>query len=141
MQKTTIIKNSDIKRDWYIFDASNYILGDLATKIAIILSGKNKASYSPHQDGGDYVVVINCDKINVSGKKMTDKLYRYHTSFFGGLKEVPFKDMLEKSPESVIKHAVYSMIPRNRLHRDKISRLKIYTGGEHPHKNITFKNA
>ncbi|MGB2110465.1 MAG: 50S ribosomal protein L13 [Patescibacteria group bacterium] len=125
----TQIKGGD--RKWYVIDASGQTLGRLATQIAVILKGKNKASYVPHLDNGDYVIVTNCDKFKVTGKKMEDKMYYRHTGYLGGLKEISLEDLLTKKPTKALELAVNGMLPKNKLRSGMISRLKLFTGEEH----------
>ncbi|MDR2892161.1 MAG: 50S ribosomal protein L13 [Deltaproteobacteria bacterium] len=124
---------ADIKRDWYVVDAENKILGRLAAQIAHRLRGKHKPEFAPHMDNGDFIVVVNCEKIAVTGKKMSDKLYRRHTGHPGGLKETSLEKMLATKPEFVLMTAVRGMLPKNRLGRAMLKKLKLYTGAEHPH--------
>jgi len=131
--KTYSAKAEDIDRKWYLIDAEGEILGRLATQIATILRGKNKPNYTPSMDLGDYVVVINAEKIKVTGNKLKGKIYRYHTSYPGGLKSVTLETLLKKKPELVVKKAVQGMIPHTKLGRTVIKKLKIYKGNEHPH--------
>ena len=131
--KTYSAKAEDIDRKWYLIDAEGEILGRLATQIATILRGKNKPTYTPSMDLGDYVVVINAEKIKVTGNKLKGKIYRYHTSYPGGLKSVTLETLLKKKPEIVVKKAVQGMIPHTKLGRAMIKKLKIYKGNEHPH--------
>jgi len=131
--KTYSAKAEDIDRKWYLIDAEGEILGRLATQIATILRGKNKPTYTPSMDLGDYVVVINAEKIKVTGDKLKGKIYRYHTSYPGGLKSVTLETLLKKKPELVVKKAVQGMIPHTKLGRAMIKKLRIYKGNEHPH--------
>lgn len=131
--KTKVLKTADVKREWYIVDATDKILGRLASKIALILIGKHKPQYTPHVDSGDYVVIVNADKFRVTGKKMTDKIYYSHSFYPGGLKKISLELMLKKHPERVIHHAVSGMLPKNRLRARRLRRLKIYTDTKHPH--------
>ena len=131
--KTYSAKVEDINRKWYLIDAEGKILGRLATKIATILRGKNKPNFTPSMDLGDYVVVVNAEKIKVTGNKLNGKVYRYHTPYMGGLKTTTLGKLLEKKPELVIKKAVQGMIPHNKLGSAVIKKLKIYRGNEHPH--------
>lgn len=131
--KTYSAKAEDIDRKWYLIDAEGKILGRLATQIAKILRGKNKPTYTPSMDLGDYVVVINAEKIKVTGNKLQGKIYRYHTFYPGGLKSVRLETLLNKKPELVVKKAIQGMIPHNKLGRAMIKKLKIYKGSEHPH--------
>ncbi len=129
--KTMMAKESQIERKWYIVDAEDKILGRLSTEVAIILKGKHKPIYTPHVDTGDYVIIINAEKIKVTGKKESQKLYRHHSGYVGGLKEISYKTMMEKHPERIIKHAVKGMLPKNVLGRQMMKKLKIYVGPEH----------
>ena len=131
--KTFSAKAEDIDRKWYLIDAEGKVLGRLATQIALILRGKSKPTYTPHMDLGDYVVVINAEKIKVTGNKLKGKVYRYHTFYPGGLKSTTLEVLLQKKPEFVVKKAVQGMIPHNKLGRAVIKKLKIYRGNEHPH--------
>ncbi len=131
--KTPRIKDKEIKRKWYLVDAENCILGRLASRIACLLMGKNKATWSPHQDTGDFVVVINAEKIRVTGQKLADKKYYRHSGYLGGLKEVSLFTMLQKKPEKVIELAVKGMLPKNALGRRMIKKLKVYRGNQYPH--------
>ncbi len=132
--KTTRVKKEDVKHDWHLVNAEGKILGRLATEIAKYLMGKNKVTYSPDVDNGDAVVVINASKIKVSGRKMSDKMYYFHTGYIGNMKDFNLEEMLERKPEEVIKLAVKRMLPKNKLGRKMLNRLKIYKDNEHPHK-------
>lgn len=131
--KTYSAKPLEVERKWWLIDAEGQTLGRLASQIANLLRGKHKPQYTPHIDTGDFVVVINADKIKVTGKKMTDKLYRHHTGYLGNLKEIALKDLLAKHPERVIEKAVWGMLPHNTLGRQQLLKLKSYAGAEHPH--------
>ena len=131
--KTLSIKKDEIKRDWYIVDASNQNLGRLASNIAQIIRGKHKPFYTPNLDMGDFVVVVNAEKVNLSGNKRNQKEYWRHTGYPGGQKVVNFKTMQEKYPERVVLSAVRGMLPHNRLGRKLFNHLKVYSGGNHPH--------
>ena len=131
--KSYIAKPADVKRDWYIVDAEGKTLGRIATEIATVLRGKNKPTFTPHVDGGDFVVVINAEKVVLTGKKLTQKYYRYHTGYVGGLKEVSYKEMMEKKPEEVMAHAVSGMLPKNKLRAKMMTRLRVFRGAEHTH--------
>ena len=131
--KTFSAKSEDIKRSWYIVDASGKTLGRLATAIASYLRGKHKPEYTPHVDTGDYIVVINAEKIQVTGNKETDKLYHRHTGYIGGLKTTNFADLLKTYPDRIISSAVKGMLPRNPLGRAMFKKLKVYAGCDHPH--------
>ncbi|MCH9690184.1 MAG: 50S ribosomal protein L13 [Gammaproteobacteria bacterium] len=131
--KTFSAKATDIHRDWYIVDASDKILGRLATEIARRLRGKHKAEYTPHVDTGDYIVVTNAEKIRVTGNKLKDKTYYSHSGFPGGLKTISFDKLQAKNPARIIELAVKGMLPKNSLGRDMYRKLKVYAGVEHPH--------
>ncbi len=129
--KTYMPKASEIDRKWYLVDAEGMVLGRLATEIASILRGKNKAEYTPHMDMGDFVVVVNADKIVLTGKKEQQKLYRRHSGYPGGLREIPYERMMEKHPERVLENAVRGMLPKNTLGRAMFRKLKVYAGPNH----------
>ena len=131
--KTFSAKASEVSRDWFVVDASDKTLGRLASEIAHRLRGKHKAEYTPHVDTGDYIVVVNAEKVRVTGAKATDKMYHHHTGYPGGLKSVSFEKLIEKAPERVIQGAVKGMLPRNPLGRAMFKKLKVYAGSEHPH--------
>ena len=131
--KTYVASNENRERNWIVVDANGQTLGRLATQIADALRGKRKPEYTPHVDTGDFVVVINAEKIAVTGNKRSDKLYRRHSGYPGGLKTRTLNDMLERRPEEVIRIAVKGMLPRNRLARKQITKLKVYAGPDHPH--------
>jgi large subunit ribosomal protein L13 len=133
--KTYIATEDDIRKGqkWYVVDAENQILGRMASRIAYILKGKNKTYYSPHQDTGDFVIVVNAEKIKVTGNKLRDKVYYHHTGYPGGQKQMSLGRMLEKKPERVIELAVKRMLPKNSLGRRMFRKLKVYTGPKHPH--------
>ena len=124
---------ADINREWFVVDAEDKILGRLAAQIAHRLKGKHKPEYAPHMDNGDFIVVINCEKIAVTGKKLSEKKYYRHTGYPGGLKETSLEKMLASKPENVIMSAVRGMLPKNRLGRAMLKKLKVYAGIEHPH--------
>lgn len=132
--KTTALRTKDIEQKWYLMDCSGKRLGRLSVEVANILRGKNKPEYTPNSDVGDFVVLINAKKIEVSGNKKEDKIYYRHTGFPGGIKKISFKDQLEKDPEKLIRDAVKGMLPKNRLNRQIIKKLKVYTDDAHPHK-------
>ncbi len=119
------------ERKWYIIDAEGETLGRLATKIAVILRGKNKASFVPHLDNGDYVIVTNCDKFKVTGKKMSDKMYYTHSGYLGGLKEMNLETILTKKPHKALELAISGMLPKNKLRKGMLARLKLFTESEH----------
>jgi len=131
--KTFSAKPQDVKRDWYVVDASGKTLGRLAAEIAKRLRGKHKAEYTPHVDTGDYIVVINAANIHVTGRKETNKIYHHHTGFIGGLKSISFDKLRDKAPERIIETAVKGMLPKNPLGRAMYAKLKVYPGAEHPH--------
>ena len=131
--KTYSAKPLEVERKWYLIDADGEILGRLATKIATILRGKHKPEYTPHIDTGDFVVVINAEKIQVTGKKETDKKYYRHSGYPGGLKIASFKELMEKNPTAALEKAVKGMLPHNTLGDDQFQKLKVYAGIEHPH--------
>lgn len=133
MKTTYVTKKEDIQRDWYVVDASGETLGRLASEIARIIRGKHKPIYSPAVDVGDYVIVVNAEKIHVTGRKLDQKIYYRHSGYPSGLKEIPLRRMLEEHPSRVIEHAVRGMLPKNRLGRKMIKKLKVYAGPEHPH--------
>ena len=133
MRTTYIAKIADVERKWYVVDATDKTLGRLASEIATILRGKNKPMYAPNIDAGDYVIVINAEKVAVTGKKLDQKVYTHHSGYVGGLKTITLKKQLEKKPEEVLKHAVKGMLPKNSLGRDMIKKLRVYKGAEHNH--------
>ncbi len=127
-------KNGEVERAWYVVDANNKVLGRLASKIATVLRGKHKSVFTPHVDTGDFVVVINAEKIHLTGNKLEKKLYYRHSGYPGGLKVANASEMLEKKPEEIIRHAVKGMLPKNRLGRQQFKKLNVYSGTDHPHK-------
>ncbi len=131
--KTYSARQGEVARNWLLVDAEGQTLGRMASAIAARLRGKHKAEFTPHVDTGDFVVVINADKVRVTGRKASDKLYHSHSGYSGGLKSISFAQLLEKSPERVVRLAVRGMMPRNRLSRIMLKKLKVYAGGEHPH--------
>ena len=131
--KTFSAKNSDIDRNWYLVDAQNKTLGRLSTEIASRLRGKHKPIYTPHVDTGDYIVVVNASKIRVTGNKMTDKVYYKHSGYIGNLKAINLETMLEKYPEKVLMKSVRGMLPKNKLGRAMIKKLRVFAGPEHTH--------
>jgi len=132
--KTQFASKGDVERKWYLVDAKDAILGRLATKIAISLRGKNKTIFTPHIDTGDFIIVVNADKIRLTGKKLENKIYYHHSGYPGGLKAEPLKDRLSRKPEEIIIDAVWGMLPKGRLGRAMLKKLKVYRGSEHPHK-------
>jgi large subunit ribosomal protein L13 len=133
MQKTWNAKTGEVPREWYVVDAEGKTLGRLSTRIADTLRGKDKPQYTPHTDTGDFVVVVNAEKIAVTGNKMDEKMYYRHSGYPGGLKERSLREQLERRPTDVLRKAVKGMLPRNRLARQQLLKLKIYAGPEHPH--------
>lgn len=131
--KTYSAKPADVQRDWYVVDASGKTLGRLASEVAYRLRGKHKPEYTPHVDTGDYIVVVNAEKIAVTGNKASDKMYHHHTGYIGNMKSISFEKLIDKAPERVIEKAVKGMLPKNRLGRAMIKKLKVYAGGEHRH--------
>ena len=131
--KTIFIKENDIQKKWYIVDVAGKPLGRVAAKIASILRGKHKVTFSPHQDAGDYVIVINASKVALSGTKEKDKMYYRHSGYVGGLKSINFKQLIQKKPEDPITFAVKGMLPKGRLGRQMLGNLKAYAGATHPH--------
>ncbi|ELU05944.1 hypothetical protein CAPTEDRAFT_89535 [Capitella teleta] len=131
--KTFSAKPETVKRDWFVVDAEGKTLGRLATEIALRLRGKHKPEFTPHVDTGDYIVVVNAEKVRVTGRKSTDKMYHRHTGYIGGLKSVSFDKLIGQKPELVIELAVKGMLPKNALGRAMYSKLKVYAGSVHPH--------
>jgi large subunit ribosomal protein L13 len=131
--KTFVAKPAEVKRDWYVVDAEGKTLGRLATEIALRLRGKHKAEYTPHVDTGDYIIVINAEKVAVTGNKAKDKMYHHHTGYIGGLKSFSFEELIERAPERVIERAVKGMLPKGPLGRAMYRKLKVYAGSEHQH--------
>jgi len=131
--RTVSIREQDVERDWYVVDAQGKTLGRLATQVATVLRGKNKPVFTPHVDCGDYVIVVNADKVHVTGRKLLQKKYYHHSGYHGGIKEISLRDQLRKFPERVIQSAVRGMLPKNRLGRQLIKKLKIYDQPTHPH--------
>jgi len=131
--KTFVAKPAEVKRDWFVVDAEGKTLGRLATEIALRLRGKHKAEYTPHVDTGDYIIVINAEKITVTGNKAKGKIYYHHTGFIGGIKAISFEKLIERAPERVIEKAVKGMLPKGPLGRAMYRKLKVYAGTEHQH--------
>jgi large subunit ribosomal protein L13 len=131
--KTVSARKERVTREWYVVDAAGKTLGRLCTEIASRLRGKHKPEYTPHVDTGDYIIVVNAEKVVVTGNKTTDKLYQHHTGYPGGIKSISFDKLLVKSPEMIIEKAVKGMMPKNKLSRTMISKLKVYAGKDHPH--------
>ncbi len=131
--KTKVLKPYEVVRTWYVVDATDKILGRLASKVALLLIGKNKPRFTPHVDAGDFVVVVNADKFRVTGKKMKDKIYYRHSFYPGGLKQTSLELMLAKHPTRALYHAVSGMLPKNKMRPRRMRRLKLYTSSVHPH--------
>jgi large subunit ribosomal protein L13 len=131
--KTYSLKAKEIDKGWHVIDATGQTLGRLASRVAGLLMGKHKPTYSPHLDMGDFVVVVNAEKVRVTGKKLTDKIYYRHTGYMGGIKETVLKDLLARRPGRVFELAVRGMLPRNRLSRALLRHMKVYAGPDHPH--------
>jgi large subunit ribosomal protein L13 len=131
--KTYVAKEQEISKKWYLVDAKDRVLGRLATQIAMRLRGKHKPVFTPHADTGDFIVVINANKVTLTGRKWDKKFYYRHTGYIGGLKEISAKKLLEKKPEDILRFAVRGMLPKNSLGRRQLKKLKIYPGSEHPH--------
>lgn len=134
MNKAFVLKKEERRPQWCVVNAEGQILGRLATRLATMLRGKDKSYYTPHTDSGDYVVVINADKVKLSGSKLHDKQYVRYSGWIGGLKTTSAQEVLKKHPERIIEHAVKGMLPKNKLNREIIKKLKIYAGSNHPHK-------
>ena len=131
--KSFMASPSTVERKWYVVDAEGKTLGRLASEVANVLRGKNKPIYTPHIDTGDYVIVVNAEKINVTGKKLDQKIYYHHSEYVGGMKEATLKEMMQKKPEFVITHAVKGMLPKGPLGRQMLKKLHVYAGPEHNH--------
>lgn len=131
--KTYSQKASEVQRDWLLIDATDRVLGRLATQIATLLRGKHKPTFTPSMDGGDFVIVVNCEKIKVTGRKEEQKVYYRHSGYPGGLKATPYKMMLAKHPDRILRLAVKNMLPKSRLGRQQLGKLRIYAGPTHPH--------
>lgn len=131
--KSYMAKTNEVDRKWYVIDAEGKVLGRLASEISAILTGKNKPIYTPHVDTGDFVIIINAEKIKLTGNKLNQLNHYYHTGYPGGLKEVPYKRLIEEKPEKIIELAVKGMLPKNKIGRQMIKKLKIYAGSEHKH--------
>ena len=131
--KTVSAKKESVTREWYVVDATGKTLGRLSTEIANRLRGKHKPEFTPHVDTGDYIVVVNAEKVKVTGNKTTDKVYHHHTGYPGGIKSITFDKLIDKAPERIIEKAVKGMMPKNKLSRSMMTKLKIYAGSEHPH--------
>ena len=131
--KTYMAKAETVERKWYVVDAEGLTLGRLASRVAAVLRGKNKPNYTPNVDTGDFVIIINTDKVVLTGKKLENKFYRYHTGYIGGLKEISYKKMMEEKSDLAVYEAVKGMLPKNSLGRAMIKKLRVYKGAEHNH--------
>ena len=131
--KTYMARSEDIEKKWHLIDGEGKTVGRVATKIAALLRGKEKPQFTPHADTGDFVIIVNADKLNFTGKKWEQKKYYWHTGYPGGIKSITAEDLSKKHPEDIIKKAVWGMLPKNKWQKKLIARLKIYTGKEHPH--------
>ena len=131
--KTYMASPSTIERKWYVVDATGHTLGRLSAEVAKILRGKNKPTFTPHFDAGDYVIIVNAEKIKVTGKKLDQKVYRHHSDYVGGMKETTLREKLDKKPEEVLVHAIKGMLPKGPLGREMIGKLHVYAGPEHEH--------
>ena len=131
--KTYMAKPAKVERKWYVVDATDMVLGRLASQVAMVLRGKNKPTFTPNVDTGDYVIIINADKVRLTGKRLEKKYYRYHTGYIGGLKEVQYKKLMAEKPEFVVYKAVKGMLPKNAIGRTMIKKLHVYAGNEHNH--------
>ena len=131
--KSYMARKLEVPRQWYVVDAQGKVLGRLASRVAMILRGKTKATFTPHMDAGDFVVVVNAAQVMLTGRKLDQKCYYRHSGYPGGLKTTTARQMLQRKPEEILRHAVRGMLPRNSLGRSLLKKLKIYAGGEHPH--------
>lgn len=131
--KTYMAKPETVERKWYIVDATDLVLGRLASQVAAILRGKNKPVFTPNVDTGDFVIIINCDKVRLTGKKLEQKMYRYHTGYIGGLKEIQYKKLMAEKPQFAVYEAIRGMLPKNAIGRQMIKKLKVYKGAEQNH--------
>lgn len=132
-QKTTVTKGNNVDRQWHLIDLQGKTLGRISVQIATLLQGKNKVDYSPNRDAGDYVIAINAKDVQVTGKKMTEKVYYHHTGYAGHLKEFTLGQLMKSDPRKVIHHGVLGMLPKNKLRHNRMTRLKIFVGSEHPY--------
>ncbi len=130
---TYMAKPAEIERKWYVVDADGMVLGRLASQVANILRGKNKPIYTPHVDTGDFVIIVNADKVILTGKKLDQKIYYHHSGYAGGLKEIKYRSLMAQKPEFAVRHAVVGMLPKGTLGRQMADKLKVYAGSEHPH--------
>jgi len=135
MEKSKSKNKTKIKRNWHLFDAGEENLGRLASRAAVILRGKDKVSFAPHLDEGDFVVIVNSDNLKVTGNKLKDKIYYHYTGYPGGIKEISLEKLIEKDSTEVVKKAVFGMLPKNKLRKEMMSRLKVFGGKEHPYES------
>ena len=133
MDKTYVTKKEDVEREWYVVDAAEQTLGRMASQVALVLRGKHKPIYSPAVDVGDFVVIINAEKVSTTGRKLDQKIYYRHSGYPGGLKQMTLRELLKKHPTQAVEHAVRGMLPKNRLGRKMFKKLKVYAGPDHPH--------
>ena len=131
--KTYMAKAEEVLRKWYVVDATDLVLGRLASNVANVLRGKNKPTYTPSVDTGDFVIIVNCDKVRLTGKKLEKKFHTYHTGYVGGLKQIQYKKLMEEKPEKAVLLAVKGMLPKNSMGRNQLKRLRVFAGAEHPH--------
>ncbi len=131
--KTYMAKPETVERKWYVVDATDMVLGRLASQVAAILRGKNKPTFTPNVDTGDFVIIVNCDKVRLTGKKLEQKMYRYHTGYIGGLKEIQYKKLMNDKPQFAVYEAIRGMLPKNAIGRQMIKKLKVFRGAEHTH--------
>ena len=130
---TRSLRDSDVERKWFVVDVADQVLGRAATQVATVLRGKHKPSFTPHVDTGDFVIVVNADRVRLTGRKLQQKKYQWHTGYMGGIKEMTAERMLQKHPERLVEAAVKGMLPRGPLGRKMLKKLRVYAGGEHPH--------
>lgn len=126
-------KAEEVQRKWYVVDATDMVLGRLASNVANVLRGKNKPTYTPNVDTGDFVIIVNCDKVRLTGKKLEKKFYTYHTGYVGGLKQIQYKKLMEEKPDKAVMLAVKGMLPKNSMGRKQLKRLRVFVGAEHTH--------
>ena len=131
--KTYMAKAEEVQRKWYVVDATDMVLGRLASNVANVLRGKNKPTYTPNVDTGDFVIIVNCDKVRLTGKKLEKKFYTYHTGYVGGLKQIQYKKLMEEKPDKAVMLAVKGMLPKNSMGRKQLKRLRVFVGAEHTH--------
>ena len=133
LKKSFVLKPREAKKNWYLIDATNKIVGRLASEAASLLRGKQNPQFTPHTDSGDYVIIVNADKVTLTGKKWDQKIYYRHSGYIGGIKQRTAQDQRERCPEKILYHAIKGMLPKNRLGRKQLIKLKIFTGNDHPH--------